>query len=332
MKPLHEFGKEAIANERIQKETKRKTRRILLMLLLLTVVATLLIFRGDIKSAVASSGTGKGKKEKGSNESPRTDIDKPASAGIRVLKKWDLPEILTEISGISYINGDRFACVQDELGTVFIYNTSSSKVEKLISFAPAGDYEGLTMVNEAAWIVRSNGHLFEIQNINADKPVVKEYNTPLTFKQNVEGLCFDKKNNRLLLAIKGAEPGQTDYKGIYGFDLTTKKMATAPVFKIALQDKVFTNISGSGKKKGRVIMPSSIGVHPLTNEIYITDGQNSRLLLVDAAGNLKKLYQLESHEFAQPEGITFKPNGELYIANEGPKEPGNILKVEIATE
>lgn len=39
-------------------------------------------------------------------------------------------------------------------------------------------------------------------------------------------------------------------------------------------------------------------------------------------------YQL-GNEFEQPEGITFQPNGELFIANEGSKKAGNILNVEI---
>ena len=76
-------------------------------------------------------------------------------------------------------------------------------------------------------------------------------------------------------------------------------------------------------------MPSEIAIHPVTNEIYITDGRNPKLLILDASGAIKKLYQLNKNEFSQPEGLTFKPDGEMLIANEGVKQPGNILTVKV---
>src|SRR5690242_4926384 len=54
----------------------------------------------------------------------------PVSAAISVKKVWNMPEELLEISGISAIDDERFACVQDEMGTVYIYNTTTSGIEK----------------------------------------------------------------------------------------------------------------------------------------------------------------------------------------------------------
>jgi len=248
-------------------------------------------------------------------------------ATITIVKKWDMPKDLTEISGLSYIDGQKFACVQDELGKIFIYNAASSSVEKEISFGAAGDYEGLAVVGETFWVLRADGKLFEVSNVNAAKPSVNEYGTHLILKQDPEGLCYDKKNNRLLIVIKGAEPGSEDYKGIYPFDLNSKKMDQQPVFKIDLQNKVFAN--GSDKKKKNTINPSDISIHPVSGDMYIIDGRNPQLLITDAAGNIRKLYGLNSKEFAQPEGITFNPAGDLFIANEGTKQPGNIVQVKI---
>ena len=249
------------------------------------------------------------------------------SAAITIVKKWDMPKDLAEISGISYIDGQRFACVQDELGKIFIYNTTSSSVEREISFGAPGDYEELAVIGETIWVLRADGKLFEVSNMNATKPSVKEYSTQLTTKQDPEGLCYDKKNNRLLIAIKGAEPGTENYKGIYAFDLSSKEMDQQPVFKIDLQNKVFGN--GSDKKKRNSINPSGISIHPVNSDLYIIDGRNPQLLIIDAGGNIKKLYTLNSKEFAQPEGITFNSAGDLFIANEGTKQPGNIVQVKI---
>ena len=52
------------------------------------------------------------------------------------------------------------------------------------------------------------------------------------------------------------------------------------------------------------------------------------LLIMDYSGTIKKFYQL-GKDFAQPKGITFSPQGEIFISNEGTKQSGNILKVEI---
>ena len=250
------------------------------------------------------------------------------ATGITVTKKWEMPRQLIEISDLSYIDDKRIACVQDELGTIFIYNIASSLVEKEIPFGAAGDFEGLAVVGETAWVLRSDGKLFEVSNMNAAKPSVKEFTTNLTIKQDSEGLCYDKKNNRLLIAIKGAEPGTEHYKGIYAFDLSSKKMDQQPVFKIDLLNKVF-GANGSGKKKKGSMNPSGIAIHPLTGDMYITDGRDPKLLIIDAAGTIKKLYSLNSNEFTQPEGITFNSAGDLFISNEGTKHPGNILQVKI---
>ena len=254
--------------------------------------------------------------------------NKQESPRVTIAKKWEMPKVLTEISGLSFVNDQRFACVQDELGTIFIYNTASSSVEKEIPFASTGDYEGLAVVGEDIWVLRADGKLFEVTGINEEKPQVKEHDTHLTIKQDSEGLCYDKKNKRLLIAIKGAELDTDDYKGIYAFDLGSKKMDQQPVFKIDLLDKIFQQ-NASGKKKKATINPSGITIHPTNGDMYITDGRNPQLLVTDATGKIRSLHQLDNNEFSQPEGIAFNTAGDLFIANEGTRQPGNILQVKI---
>ena len=38
----------------------------------------------------------------------------------KIIRKWEMPEDLNEISGIAYLSKDRVACVQDEEGILFI--------------------------------------------------------------------------------------------------------------------------------------------------------------------------------------------------------------------
>lgn len=280
-------------------------------------LALLFVYWKDFDSTVAI----KSSNTKESNQGKGGKGNKEDLSTTNIAEKWELPAILKEVSGIAYLDEGRFACVQDEEGKIFIYNTSSGSIENEIPFGGPGDYEGLTLVNKTAYVVRADGVLYEVDNIESTKTNVKQYKTHLTVEQNVEGLCYDKQNNRLLVAIKDDEPGNVDFKGVYGFDLKTKKMPQQPVYSLPLKDQIFV-------KSKKSIRPSAINIHPVTGDIYIVDGPSARLLIMDNKGALKTLHTL-GKQFVQAEGITFSPGGDLYISNEGKKEPANILRVKL---
>ena len=240
-----------------------------------------------------------------------------------VKNRWDLPVILKEISGIDFLDQDRVACIQDETGTIFIYNLRSSKIEKEIPFAGSGDYEGIALHGDDAYVLRSDGRLFQVGNFMTD-PKVQEYSTFLTSKQDTEGLSLDKKNNRLLISIKGYEPDQKDYKGIYAFNLSTRQLEKKPVFRIDLNDP---QLEGFMKKKKASFNPSDIALHPQKDEIYLIEGSKPKILLMDFSGKVKKVQEFDDADFSQPEGIAFAPDGGLYISNEGKDKEGNILQL-----
>ena len=75
------------------------------------------------------------------------------------------------------------------------------------------------------------------------------------------------------------------------------------------------------------MQPSAIAIHPKTGDLYITDGAKPKLLIMDQQGAIKTVKILNSKEFNQPEGISFSPEGGLFISNEGSKQPGNITEV-----
>lgn len=261
------------------------------------------------------------KKDKKNKEEEIINTDPDINSKITIAQKWELPDELKEISGIANIDNNRFACVQDEAGKIFIYNTATNKIEKSIPFAKPGDYEGIAIVGSTAYIASADGKIFEVNNYNS-KPTITEHTTYLTAKDDVESLCYDKKNNRLLLAFKGDEKNGNDYKGIYAFNLSSKKLATTPVYKVDLTQKIWDNVKQKNK-----LQPSDIEIHPLTGDIYILDGGNPKLVVMKADGSKVDIYELATSEFRQPEGITFTKAADLYISNEGKTGAGNILKV-----
>ncbi len=257
----------------------------------------------------------------------KEDAGKTNGKMVTVVEKWELPAVLKEVSGIVYLDEQRFACVQDEDGIIFIFNTETSEIEKEIKFAGDGDYEGLALVDQNAYVVRSDGTLFEVENWRGGSPKTNEFATALTEDHNIEGLCYDATNNRLLLAIKDEEPGDKDYKGIYEFDLDSKTLADEPAYRINLTDESFKNLKV--KDRQDLISPSEINIHPKTGEIYILEGKDPKLLILDSNGKIKLLEELNKKDFPQAEGLTFSPEGDLFISNEGGKKSGNILKVSL---
>jgi uncharacterized protein YjiK len=231
---------------------------------------------------------------------------------IRITARWEMPTELTEISGISYVDEQRFACIQDEDGIIFIYNITTKSIERRIPFGGPGDYEGIAVAGETIYVARADGRLFAIKAFNTANPEVKELSTTLSINHNVEGLCFDSENNRLLLATKDIATRKANYKGIFAFDLVSMTCTKEPIY---LVDRSFS--------------PSAIGIHPSSKEIYVIDGPQSRLLILDRNGNTNNFLQLDKQDFPQAEGIAFNPEGNLFISNEARKEAATILKVEI---
>ncbi|RYY72235.1 MAG: hypothetical protein EOO13_00280 [Chitinophagaceae bacterium] len=273
------------------------------------------IFRSDISTFISGIPQQETKKKAGKKGA---DV----MSEVSVKQKWELPAVLIEVSGIAYLDAQRFACVQDEAGTIYIYNVSTAKIEKEIPFASPGDFEGISLKGNTAYIVRSDGVIFEVDMLSKK---TTEYNTFLTAADNVETLFYQAAGNRLLVAGKEPDKQAPEMKNIYAFDLTNKSLQKTPIAQINLNDRAFS-ATGKSTKKKKGFMPSGIAVNPVDNDLYILDGPRSRLLVATLAGDVKKVYEL-GNEFYKPEGISFSPAGDLYISNEGKKIPGNILQV-----
>ena len=244
---------------------------------------------------------------------------------VTIEKRWELPEILREVSGIAYMGNNRIACIQDEDGTIFIYDLSTSAIVKEIEFAEGGDYEAITLVGETAYVLRSDGTIFEVTNFNGITPHTRKYETPLKGKLNFEGLGYEKNNNRLLIALK--ERSGDDFKPVYSFDLEKKIWEVEPVYKIEFEDPVFEILDQKISRK--MLRPSEITVHPETGKIFMLEGIDPKLLILDPSGKPENLQLLNIKEFPQAEGLTFGETGAIYISNEARGGKANILQISL---
>lgn len=246
-----------------------------------------------------------------------------------IIHKWDMPNELNEISGISWLSENKIACVQDEEGIIYIYNFATELVEKKVNFAKSGDYEALAIVDSTAYVMESSGKLFEISNYLSPNFETVEYQTPFSGKNNMESLVADTINNRLLFTVKNKDPNSDSYKGIYAFNLETKKTEALPILKIPLNDPIFKTKDKNDKAdKSTNFFPSEIAINPKNGNIYVLSAKNPQLLIMDNSGKILKLHQLYKKSFPQPEGLAFSNEGTIFISNEGKKGTANILEVE----
>ncbi|HEA30045.1 MAG TPA: hypothetical protein ENH91_08650 [Leeuwenhoekiella sp.] len=256
-----------------------------------------------------------------------TSYEPPKNITYTIEKTWKLPDELEEISGIYWIGDDKMATIQDEAGTIFIYDLKEHKITDKIDFADGGDYEDLTINGNVAYVMRSDGKLYEINAYRSKKPEVKDYELSFLKKSNVEAMTVDPAHNRLLIVPKDHDPNDDNYKGIYTFSLDTKKAKKEPMLEIDMGLKAFKDFEQ--KKEYKTLRPSAIAIHPKSKDFYVLEGVHPKLLIFDSSGQLKKIHLFDKRKFTQPEGITFSPDGTLYISNEANGEEPTILQVKL---
>jgi uncharacterized protein YjiK len=242
-------------------------------------------------------------------------------------KSWKLPNTLVEISGVSYIDNQRLACVQDEKGILYIFNLQAGTVELKIVFSDDGDYEDIEIVENDAWVLKSNGTLYKVTDyLKTAEPGVKKYATALSGKNDAEGLAYDPVSNNLLIACKEDpftdEKEGSGFKAIYRFNPETKLLDVKPYLLISLDTIRYY-------KGDATFKPSGIAIQPVTGNVFILAAAGNLMVVFSGKGEMLAMIKLSPKVFPQPEGICFSPDGTLYISNEGAGREGTILQFEM---
>lgn len=232
-----------------------------------------------------------------------------------------LPKKLSEISGLSYVSPGILACINDEKGSIYTFNIEDGDLEEKYAFGKSGDYEGIEIIDETAYILRSDGTLFKVKNPFLPDAKTSKIKTPLGEKNDAEGLAYYPAKKWLLIACKkraGIEEKMKGTRSIYVYNLKKKKLKNKPWISISLEEL--------GKKRHYSgFEPSGIAVHPITNDLYVIAAAGQALIILDKKGKIKYFVKLPRKVYRQPEGICFAPDGTLFISNEGAGGKATIL-------
>lgn len=251
---------------------------------------------------------------------------------------WKLPNALEEVSGISILNENTLVCVQDEKGIIYFYDTKQEEILKKEKFYKDADYEDLAVVDSLIYVLRSNGNLYKTVTDKIHKDSTQKIDLDFEKDLDIEGLCYDKDNNRLLIAVKNGDKQIPLQRDIFSYDLNTQKLIETPVISIT-KSMVLAHLESQKENetykgihrfireqtKRFVFQPSAIAIHPITKNIYITSSVGKLLFILTPSGSILHIIKLNKKLHRQPEGLAFYPNGDLLISSEGKSSSAKIF-------
>lgn len=204
---------------------------------------------------------------------------------------------LEEVSGISLDSRGVLWCINDEEGVLYQLDSAHQKISAKLPFGPPGDYEGLTIRNDSAFVIRSDATIFEFALDNPKSHSVKQIQQ-LPNKCETESIATQ---NHMLFTIckqQGKQEKQdkniiyrladsgTSYKAMEAFDLTG-----------CLTD--FLTKHGVSSKYRTTDLYYD---HKL--KLWIMSATNpSSLVFFDEKGNWVYGTMLDTNQWPQPEGI-----------------------------
>lgn len=264
-------------------------------------------------------------------------------------RSLEMPSELKEISGLTFSpNGEHLCAINDEEGDIYFINKKTGEVDRKVKFNGQGDYEGIETVGENIFVIKSTGTVYEVGDLVKDEVKPKKTKYILKKPNDTEGLAFDAKNNRLLVACKSASCLHKScllhtcmfQRAIYTLNLENNVIDPTPTFIIDLK-KVQAFLKNNKSEDELEIFkkfitlendyipfhPSALAVHPTSGDIYILSSKGKTMMILNSEGKIIAFEKLDKKIHTQPEGIVFDNDGTLYISNEGKKGGNGTISV-----
>ena len=228
---------------------------------------------------------------------------------------YELPDLLREVSGIALADERQLLCVQDELGAVFSYDLVEGRITDMIRFTDVGDFEDITVHNDRVTVLRSDGHLVELSLHH--RKVLREQ-PPALPSLNHEGLFTDARTgDRYVVSKEAPVTGPADIRQVHRVlgDGTIEPYRTLSATSVA---EALNRCQATLAQRGVRFPPSAAALHPITGALYVLSASDRLLVVFDEGPPL--VHPLPADIFYKPEGIAFRPNGDMLISNEGDKK------------
>jgi len=249
---------------------------------------------------------------------PHYDFSQP------VTFRLDLP--LKEISGIIWDNQrDQFVAHNDEKGSIFFLDRSAGAImgAPFVFNESKGDYEDIAMIGQDIYVLRSDGAIFKIglDTTSGQRHSSDLGKIGLSDKNDFESLYYDANRKALVMICKNCESDDKKTISAFAYYPDSIGFVTKPIYKIDA-----AKIKGLSPRETSKFQPSAARIHPVLKKLFIISSASNQLVIADTDGKVEGVYMLARKLFPQPEGLTFKSNGEMFISNEALTSKASLLK------
>lgn len=235
----------------------------------------------------------------------RYDLDEP-------VERYELPGRLREASGLAWADEGVLYVHDDERGVVYRVDPQTGRADR--GFRAGNpvvhdDFEGIAVADGRVFLVSSRGLLYELRAApEGETSPVRVSDTGLGPECEVEGLTYLASSRMLALVCKSLRSGAREIR-IHRLPLDPGVPAP-PVLRVPFEALEAYDVSHG-------VHPSGLDVDPATGTYVLLAAREERMLEVDTAGRVLAVVKLRHHRHPQAEGITFSPDGRLFIADEG---------------
>lgn len=230
---------------------------------------------------------------------------------------------IKEISGLVWDTKiNEFLVHQDESGKLFVLDKETKIIKGEYTFAGKGDYEDIAMLNNIAYVLRSDGMITKIIKDSAGgMRGVEAGKISISGTNDFEAMYGDTSRNALIILCKNCKMDNKEVVSAFAFYPDSLGFDNNPVFSIDLKE-----VEKLAPQKSSRLEPSAAAIHPVLKKIFIVSSGSNQLVITDLNGKAEAVFELGKKLFPQAEGITFKSNGDMYISNEGVNERATILR------
>jgi hypothetical protein len=237
------------------------------------------------------------------------------------IARWVLPQDLAEISGLALTADARLFAHGDEQGRISEIDYRRGVVVKrfMIGKQPVrADFEGITVANDALFLLASNGKLYEFrEGANGERVPYTIHDTRLGRECEFEGVAFDPAINSLLLACKNV--GRKSLRGFLVIYRWKLRGGNGP--RLSRLTVPLARVIGSNGWKG--LHPSDITVDPSSGHYVLVASQEKALIEITPAGALIFSRPLPK-DLEQAEGVAITGDSILIIGDEAARRPAVI--------
>lgn len=251
----------------------------------------------------------------------------PKNYSLDQVKTINLPGRMREISGLEWVGENELWAIEDESSAIYKLDPKTGEVLDRRRFAKNHDIEDLVVIDGVAWILESNGKLYEVQEPFAEEPDKIEHAFPIKENRDFEALVHWGDQDEIWVFCKDCSWDEGSKKTSY-YPFSIQKQSYQIDQAREMKRKHIRALPELDEEKKYQMQPSAAAKHPLKDEIYVISSSGQWLAIFDLEFKLKDAFELDRKLFKQPEGLTFDPKGNLYISNEARGGFANILVFE----